>query len=44
MGTLDWRAILIAAGAMVAMLRFHVGMMHTLGAAALVGIALHAWT
>jgi chromate transporter len=44
MGTLDWRAILIAAGAMVAMLRFKVGMMPTLGAAALLGIALHAWT
>lgn len=41
-GTLDVRALLIAVGAMVAMLRFRVGMLPTLGAAAMVGMVLHA--
>ena len=36
--TLDWRAVLIAGGAMVAMFRYKVGMLPTLGAAALVGV------
>jgi chromate transporter len=40
--TLDWRALLIAAGAILAMFRFKVGMMPTLGGAALAGIVLHA--
>jgi chromate transporter len=40
--TLDWRALIIAVGAMVAMFRFRIGMMATLGAAAIVGVVLRA--
>jgi len=40
--TLDWRALLITVAALVAMFRFKVGMMPTLGGAALAGIVLHA--
>ena len=39
--TLDWRAVVIAAGAMVAMFRYKVGMIPTLGAAAVLGILMH---
>ncbi|HUF68622.1 MAG TPA: chromate efflux transporter [Longimicrobiales bacterium] len=42
LATLDWRALIIAVGAMVAMFRFRIGMMATLGAAAIVGIVLRA--
>ncbi|MBN9449034.1 MAG: chromate efflux transporter [Bosea sp.] len=38
--TLDWRAALLAAGAMLAMLRFKLGMMTVLAGCALAGIAL----
>lgn len=38
--TLDWRALLIAAGATLALFRFKAGMLPTLGAAALVGVVL----
>ena len=38
--TLDWRAVLIAGGAMVAMFRYKVGMLPTLGAAAVAGVML----
>jgi len=41
LATWDWRAVLIALGAMVAMLRYRVGMLPTLGVAALAGIVLH---
>ena len=40
--TLDVAALAIAAGAMVAMLRFRIGMLPTLGAAAVAGVALQA--
>jgi len=40
--TFDWRALIIAVGATVAMLRFKVGMMWTLGAAAIAGVLVHA--
>jgi chromate transporter len=40
LATLDWRAMLIAVGAMMAMFRFKVGMLPTLGAAAVVGVVL----
>jgi len=40
--TLDWRALVIALLAMVAMFRFRVGMLATLGGAALVGVVLRA--
>ncbi len=36
--TLDWRALAIAGGAMVAMFRYKVGMLPTLGAAAVAGV------
>lgn len=39
--TLDWPALIIAVGAMVALFRFKLGMMTTLGAAALVGVVFH---
>ncbi len=39
--TLDWRAVIIAAGAMVAMFRYKVGMIPTLGGAAVLGILMH---
>jgi chromate transporter len=42
LATLDWRALIIAVGAMVAMFRFRIGMMATLGAAAIVGVVLRA--
>ena len=40
LASLDWRAALLAAGAMVAMLRFKAGMIPTLLACALCGLAL----
>ncbi len=40
--TLDWRAAVIAMGAMVAMFRYKAGMIATLGGAALVGVIMHA--
>lgn len=40
LASIDWRAALLAAAAMIAMLRFKVGMMPTLGACALAGILL----
>ncbi len=40
--TVDWRAALIAMGAMVAMFRYKAGMIATLGGAALVGVIMHA--
>ncbi len=40
--TLDWRAAVIAVGAMVAMFRYKAGMIATLGGAALVGVIMHA--
>jgi chromate transporter len=42
LATLDWRALIIAVGAMVAIFRFRIGMMATLGAAAIVGVVLRA--
>ncbi|MCH6547912.1 MAG: chromate efflux transporter [Gemmatimonadetes bacterium] len=42
LSTLDWRAVLIAGGAMVAMFRYGAGMMPTLGGAALVGGIMHS--
>jgi chromate transporter len=41
-GSLDWRALLVATAAMVAMFRFKVGMLPTLGGAALLGVVMHA--
>lgn len=38
--TLDWRALLIAVAAMVAMFRFKVGMIPTLGGAAVLGVVM----
>lgn len=40
--TLDWGALVIAGGAMLAMFRFKVGMLPVLGGAALAGVVLHA--
>ena len=40
LSTLDWRAVLIASGAMVAMFRYKVGMLWTLGGAAVAGVML----
>ncbi|HWT96717.1 MAG TPA: chromate transporter, partial [Terriglobales bacterium] len=40
LGSIDWRAALLAAAAMIAMLRFKIGMMPTLATCALAGIAL----
>lgn len=40
LATLDWRALAIALAAMVALFRFKVGMMPTLGGAAVAGIVL----
>ena len=42
LSSLDWRAALLAAAAMIAMLRFKVGMLPTLVGSALAGLALHA--
>jgi len=42
-GSLDWRAALLAAAAMVAMLRFRAGMIPTLAGCAAAGIALSYW-
>lgn len=42
LASLDWRALLIAVGAMVAMFRYRVGMLPTLGGAGLLGIVLYA--
>jgi chromate transporter len=42
--TLDWRALLIAAAAVVAMFSVKVGMLPTLGGAALAGAVLHVVT
>ena len=39
--SIDWRALVIAVGAMVAMFRFRVGMLPALGASAIVGVVLH---
>ncbi len=44
LSSMDWRAALLAAGAMVAMLRFKVGMLPTLAACAAAGMALLAVT
>lgn len=41
-GTLDWKAMLISVGALVAMLRYRVGMIPTLAGAAIVGVSMHA--
>lgn len=38
--SIDWRAALLAAGALVAMLRFRIGMLPTLGACAAAGMVL----
>lgn len=40
LASIDWRAALLAAAAMIAMLRFKVGMIKTLAACALAGVAL----
>ena len=40
LGSIDWRAAALAAAAMVAMLRFKVGMISTLAACALAGVVL----
>jgi chromate transporter len=40
LGSIDWRAALLAAAAMLAMLRFKVGMLPTLGASAVAGVLL----
>ncbi len=40
--TLDWRAAVIAVGAMVAMFRYKVGMIPTLGGAALAGVIVQS--
>ncbi len=40
LASIDWRAALLAAAAMIAMLRFKVGMMPTLGACAAAGVLL----
>lgn len=42
LGTLDWRAALLAAAAMIAMFRFHIGMIPTLIGSAVGGLALSA--
>jgi chromate transporter len=39
-GSIDWRAALLAAAAMLAMLRFKVGMLPTLGTSAVAGVLL----
>ena len=36
--TLDWRALVIAAASILALFRFHLGMLPTLGGAALLGL------
>ncbi|MDE1568303.1 chromate efflux transporter [Aquabacter sediminis] len=41
LSSIDWRAALLAAAAMVAMLRFKVGMLPTLAVCALAGVLLH---
>lgn len=38
--TLDWRAVVIAVASILALFRFHLGMLPTLGGAALLGLAL----
>ncbi|MCZ6915144.1 MAG: chromate efflux transporter [Gemmatimonadetes bacterium] len=40
--TLDWSAVTIAGGAMLAMFRYKAGMMPTLGGAALMGVIVHS--
>ncbi|OWJ56885.1 chromate efflux transporter [Inquilinus limosus] len=40
LGTIDWRAAILAAAALIAMLRFRIGMIPTLAACALAGIGL----
>ncbi len=40
--TLDWRALIIAAASILALFRFHLGMLPTLGGAAILGLALRA--
>ncbi|TJW66999.1 MAG: chromate transporter, partial [Mesorhizobium sp.] len=42
LSSLDWRAALLSIAAMVAMLRLGVGMLPTLAASALAGLALQA--
>jgi chromate transporter len=42
LATIDWRAVVIAGGAMLAMFRFKAGMLPTLGAAAVAGVMVHA--
>jgi hypothetical protein len=41
-GTLDWPALAIATGSVVAMLRFGIGMFATLGVAGVAGVVLGA--
>uniref|UniRef100_UPI003EB73D6F hypothetical protein n=1 Tax=Acinetobacter baumannii TaxID=470 RepID=UPI003EB73D6F len=40
LASIDWRAAVLAAAAMIAMLRFKVGMIQTLGACAAAGLLL----
>jgi chromate transporter len=40
LSSLDWRAALLSAAAMIAMLRFKIGMIPTLAAAALAGVLI----
>ena len=41
--TLDWRALLLAIAAMIAMFRLHLGMLPVLGLSALLGLLLKAF-
>jgi chromate transporter len=41
--TLDGRALVIAAASLLALFRFHLGMLATLGGAAALGLILHQW-
>ncbi|MCH7565243.1 MAG: chromate transporter [Gemmatimonadetes bacterium] len=43
LGTVDWAALILAVGAGVAMLRYAVGMIVTLGGAAGVGVVYYVW-
>jgi chromate transporter len=42
LSSIDWRAALLAVAAMIAMLRFRIGMLPTLAGSALAGLALLA--
>lgn len=41
LSTLDWRAVLIAVGAVIALFRYKTGMLATLGVAAMTGVVLY---